>query len=57
MALKISFEMDIRKTIRKRSRIKLLEDWIDEKRIEKQIVVKNKDITDEDKDLSNPTDL
>ncbi len=53
MALKISFEIDTKKTTRKRNRIKLLKDWIDREQIEKQIVVKDEDTTDKNKDFSN----
>ena len=49
--------MDIKKTIWKRSCIELLEDWIGEERMEKQIVVKNEDTTDKDEDFPNPIDL
>ena len=51
MVLKVPFEIDTKKTIRKRSRTKLLEDWIGKKRIKKQIVVKDEDIIDKDKDF------
>ncbi len=57
VVLKISFEMDTKKTTQKRNRIELLEDWIDGKQIEKQIVVKNEDITDEDEDFPSSIDL
>ncbi len=57
ITLKISFEMDIKKTIRKRSRIELLKDWIGEMRMEKQIVIKNEDITNKNKGLPNLIDL
>ena len=57
VALKVPFEMDTRKTTRKRSRTELSEDWIDGERVEKQIVVRDEDVTDEDEDLLSPTDL
>ena len=57
IALKILFEINIKKTIWKRNRTKLLEDWIGRKRMEKQIVIRNKDITNEDENLLNPIDL
>ncbi len=46
MALKVPFEIDIKKTTRKRNRIELSEDWIGKKQIEKQIIVRDGDITD-----------
>ncbi len=49
--------MNIKKTTQKRSRIKLLENWIDKEQMEKQIVVKDKDITNKNKDFSNLIDL
>ena len=57
MVLKILFEMNIKKTIWKRNRIELLKDWIDKKRIKKQIVVKDEDITDKNKDFLSFVDL
>ncbi len=57
MVLKVPFEMNIKKTTRKRSYIKLLEDWIDKERIKKQIVVRNKDIIDKNEDFPNLIDL
>ncbi len=57
MALKIPFEINTKKIIRKRNRTKLLEDWIGRERMEKQIVVRDKDTTDEDEDLPNLIDL
>ncbi len=57
MVLKVPFEMNIKKTTRKRSYIKLLEDWIDKERIKKQIVVRNEDIIDKNEDFPNLIDL
>ncbi len=55
--LKILFEINIKRTIRKRNRIELLEDWIDKKRMKKQIVVKDENIINENEDFPNPIDL
>jgi len=57
VALKIPFEMDIKKTTRKRNCIELSEDWIDRKQMKKQIVVKDKDTTDENEDFPSLIDL
>jgi len=57
VVLKILFEMNIKKTIWKRNRIELLKDWIDKERIKKQIVVKDEDITDKNKDFLSFVDL
>jgi len=57
VVLKILFEINIKRTIRKRNRIELLEDWIDKKRMKKQIVVKDENIINENEDFPNPIDL
>ncbi len=51
MALKILFKIDTRKITQKRSCTKLLKDWIDRERMEKQIVVKNEDTMDKNEDF------
>jgi len=57
MALKISFEMNIKKTTRKRNCIELLKDWIGKERMEKQIVVKDENTINKNENLSNLIDL
>ncbi len=49
--------MDIRKIIRKRSCIELLEDWIGGERMEKQIIIRDRDITNKDKGFLSFIDL
>ena len=57
VVLKVLFEIDIKKIIRKRNCIELLKDWIGKERMEKQIVVKDEDITDKDEDFLSFIDL
>ena len=57
VVLKVLFEIDIKKIIRKRNCIELLKDWIGKERMEKQIVVKDENTINKNENLSNLIDL